>query len=185
MSRQLSHVAKPYCWQYEDMKRQFSQAQALIMSQGVNHSGDPDDGHGEATRLMGYSTAGLSPELSSHIRPYITNSDDVQGQNEHHVQPTPQTTAIDSEPTDISPSSNILQASDHISDALRFTETSDQGQIVGESSTEGLSRDSGPQSNWIVREDDFWWNQDPSLLGDVFGTGFFLLDEMDLHRPVG
>lgn len=40
------------------------------------------------------------------------------------------------------------------------------------------------QSNWTLREDCIWWNQDPLSLGDVFGSGFFLHDDLDFQGDI-
>lgn len=127
------------------MGRHFSQAQDLILSRRANRSRDTDEGHGEVTRLIDHSASELSQELSCHICPYITNSDDVQEQNEQHARLNSNTTAIDLEANDASPSSRIPRASDHIPDALGLTSTSERRQIIVEPSTKEQYGELGPQ----------------------------------------
>lgn len=162
------------------MERQFSQAQALISSQRANYSQRKEGQRGELTRLVDQPDSGLSPELSSQLRMYVTNNDDTQGQDEQLEQQNSNAPVV-TEAHVVSPASNIPQASDHtpLADTLGLPGASERQQMVWEPSMERPGGEFVPQPNWTIREDGIWWSQDPSSLSDVFGSGFLLHDDMD------
>lgn len=168
------------------MKRQFSQAQALISSPRVNYTQGEDEQRGELTRLIDQPDSGLSPELSSHLRTYVVNNDEVQEHDEQQARQNSNAPVIVSEPYHVFLASNIPQVSDQapLSSTLGLPSTSEGHQTVWEPSMEESRGELGPQPNWILREDNIWWNQDPSSLGDVFGSGFFLHNDMEPQVPL-
>ncbi|KAJ5214602.1 hypothetical protein N7449_001771 [Penicillium cf. viridicatum] len=171
---------------HEDMKRQFSQAQALISSQRVNYTQEKAGQRGKLTPLIDQPDSGLSPELSSHLRTYVVNNDDFQEQDEQQARQNSNAPVLVTEAHDVSPAPNIARASDHtpLPNSLGLTGTSEPHQMFWEPSMEGPRGELGPQSSWILREDNIWWNQDPSSLGDVFGSGFFLHDDTEFQIDI-
>lgn len=161
------------------MERQFSQAHALISSPQVIRTQGKDDQHGELTRLIVQPESGQSPELSSHLRTYVAN-DDIQKKEDQSEQQHFNGPAIAIQVHDASPSSNIPQASDHtpFGQTVGLSTGSERSQIVCEPSIEGSRWEFDPQPNWALREDGIWGNQAVESLGDVFGSGFLLYDNI-------
>ncbi|KAF4211435.1 hypothetical protein CNMCM5878_002601 [Aspergillus fumigatiaffinis] len=163
---------------HQDMERQFSQAQSLISSR-VNDAQEVDQHRHELTRLIYQPDSCSSPELSSHLRMYVAN-EDIQGQNEQPEQQNFNAPVTVTDARGTSLASNVPLASDHtpLAQTLEPTIASETQQANWELAMDGPRGNVSSQSNWTLREDCIWWNQDPSSLGDVFGSGFFLHNDM-------
>ncbi|KAH6884444.1 hypothetical protein B0T10DRAFT_579059 [Thelonectria olida] len=170
---------------HNDMERQFSQAEALISSQPVNRRQETDEQRGQLTRLIVQPDSGSSPELSSHLRPYAA-SDDIQ-KEQQPVQPNSNVPVIAVEARDTSPGtspgSNVPQRP-HDTPPAQTLGHAERPLVGWEPPLEGLREECVPAPNWTFREDGIWWSQDPESLGDVFGSGFFLHDDIDLRMDM-
>ncbi|KAJ6151375.1 hypothetical protein N7470_007969 [Penicillium chermesinum] len=169
---------------HQDMEQQFSQAQSLISSR-VNDTQEVDQHRREPARLIYQPDSCSSLGLSSHIRTYVAN-EDLQRQDEQPEQQNFNAPVIVTEARGTSPASNVPQASDHtpLVQTLEPTIASETRQANWEPAVDGPRGNVSSQPNWTLREDCIWWNQDPSSLGDVFGSGFFLHDYMDFQGNI-
>lgn len=161
------------------MERQFSQAQSLISSR-ANDAQEVDQPRPELTSLTYQPDTYSSPELSSHLRMYVAN-EDLQEQDEQPQQQNFNAPVIVAEARGTSPASNVPMAGDHtpLLQTLEPTIASETQQANWGPTIDGPRGNGLSQSNWTLREDCIWWTQDPSSLGDVFGSGFFLHSDMD------
>jgi hypothetical protein len=110
---------------------------------------------------------------------YVAN-EDIQGQNEQPEQQNFNAPVTVTDARGTSLASNVPLASDHtpLAQTLEPTIASETQQANWELAMDGPRGNVSSQSNWTLREDCIWWNQDPSSLGDVFGSGFFLHNDM-------
>lgn len=166
------------------MERQFSQAQSLISSR-VNDDKEVDQHRHELTRLIYQPDICSSPELSSHLRMYVTN-EDLQRQNEQPQRRGFNAPVVVTEAHGTSPASDVPQVSDQtpLTQTLEPNIASETQQANWETAMDGQRGNVSSQSNWALREDCVWWNQDPLSLGDVFGSGFFLDNGIDFQGDI-
>jgi hypothetical protein len=154
-------------FQHQDMQRQLSLAQVMVSTQSKE---DPPNDGANLRLAAASQSAGLSPELSHHLRTYIQNDDapNVDEKTEtgiaHHVALH---VGMDQE---ANPMPAVGSAWDMQTGAA--ARVYDQGYFGGEPLPTGPGVvDFFGGALLPVTASSMWWNQDPGSLPEVFGSG--------------
>ncbi|KAI8648315.1 hypothetical protein NCS56_01515800 [Fusarium sp. Ph1] len=171
---------------YEDMERQFAQAQALTASLRADLSkqnSGPGNG-GEASNID-KRDANTWPDLSSHIRTYVANNNNFQRFGGLRVQGRFSHTAT-GDPLETSSASNNRETSPQLPgiQTLGFPGATDQPSMGSDGKLADAKDRLPADHSWEERLEPIWWNQDPGWLDDVFGSGFFLSDDLGFRMDV-
>ncbi|KAJ4152187.1 hypothetical protein NW765_017696 [Fusarium oxysporum] len=171
---------------YEDMERQFVQAQALTTSLRADLSKQNlGPGSGGEASVIDKRDTDTWPDLSSHIRTYVANNDDFQRLGGLKAQRRSNHTATGG-PLETSSASNNRETTLQLPDiqTLGFPSAADQPSM----GSDGMLADAADRfpadNSWEERLEPIWWNQDPGSLDDVFGSGFFLPDDLGFNIDV-
>ncbi|KAM5353719.1 hypothetical protein ACJ41O_000369 [Fusarium nematophilum] len=153
---------------FEDMERQF--VQATVLAGHVSTGRAQEHGQNVGDSLIDKQSCHTSPELSSHIRTYIAGNDDILGTDRPEDHEAPQT----HRPREAAGLDDQI-ASPRLLDSQSVPVAADQRASAEVDST---SVDPGDDGWEGTRPDPIWWNQDPGMFSELFGSGYHFLDDL-------
>ena len=168
------------------MERQFAQAQALTTSLRADLSKqNSGPGSGGEACVIDKRDMDTWPDLSSHIRTYVADNDDFQRLGGLKAQRRFNHTATGGPLETLSASNNrekTLQLPDI--QTLGFPSAADQPSMDSDGMLADATDRFPADNSWEEGLEPIWWNQNPRSLDDVFGSGFFLSDDLGFPMDV-